>query len=679
MSQNNNILSNLNEQQLDAVRYRDGALLVLAGAGSGKTRIITSRIVNMIQQGVNPHEILAVTFTNKAANEMKKRVRRHVDYPVDIGTFHSICLKILRVHAVNAGLTDGFTIYDDQDQLSIIKECMKELSVDEKELSPKLIRERINRAKDELAGPDEIKDDEVYGIEERLFHPIYQRYEEKLKNNNGVDFGDLIAKTVYMFKNCEDILEEYRERYKYILVDEYQDTNFSQCAFINLLAMKYQNITVVGDPDQSIYEWRGANIENILKFENVFNNVKVIRLEQNYRSTNNILKAANSVISHNVHRKSKNLWSEKGEGEILELTRLDTDREEARYLTNTILNLREEGMSLNDIVGFYRTHAQSRVFEEELMRNNIPYRIIGGLKFYARREIKDLVAYLKVIHNSQDEVSLIRIINVPKRGVGKAAVDKLRAVAEEKQISLYEAIGEYIKLPKAAARLKKSLVDFQVMIEKFKMANQDLPISQLLDLIIEDTGYVTMFELENTLESRVRVENIKEFYSSVLEYEESLEDHARNNALQAYLEFICLQTDLDNFEGEDQLFNLMTLHSAKGLEFPVVFMLGMEDGLLPHGNALGGSLSEIEEERRLCYVGFTRAMQKLFLSFTRIRKVFGYERRQQPSRFLYEIPNKLISRSVHDILKEDQRDFDDYDIDIDSDDLDEEQDYLVID
>ncbi len=647
IKKNNDIFANLNDRQLEAVKYKPAPLLVLAGAGSGKTRVLTTRIVHMIQSGIASEDILAVTFTNKAAKEMKGRVARQVKVPVTIGTFHSICLGILRKNAAHISLADNFTIYDDKDQLSIIKDCMKNLDIDEKMINPKHVRERISRYKDQLQSPKEAADDEA-NYDDGYFIPIYQKYEERLKSCNGVDFGDLIAKTVLLFSLAPEVLQAYHQQFRHILVDEYQDTNFAQYMFINQLAGKHRSITVVGDPDQSIYEWRGASAANMMKFEKDFKGAKVIRLEQNYRSTNTILKAANAVIACNSNRKPKSLWSEKGEGHLIELYRAQTDRMEAQNLIHKILMAKKQGYCPKDMVGFYRTHSQSRVFEEELRRNNIPYMIVGNVKFYARKEIKDLLAYLKVICNVGDEVNLLRIINTPKRSIGKTTVEKLRAIGHHQSLSLYEAIGWYSKESKTPQRLKKILSLFYQMIRIFRESSQVLPLSSLLQAVIDTTGYVAALEQEDTLESKIRIENVREFFASVKEFEESLKGEEHFDVFQAYLEFISLQTEIDAWYEKDELFTLMTLHSAKGLEFPVVFMLGMEEGLLPHANAMNASFEELEEERRLCYVGFTRAMERLYLSYAMSRRTFGYTKRQHPSRFLYEIPPSLLNRTVDD-------------------------------
>ena len=658
--QKTDIFANLNEAQREAVKYKPAPLLVVAGAGSGKTRVLTTRIVHMIQSGIPSEQILAVTFTNKAAKEMKDRVARQVPLPVMISTFHSICLSILRKNAAHISLRGDFIIYDENDQLVIIKDCMKVLGLDDKEINPKGVREQISRCKDRLRTAQEASAEPADG-EDGSFVSIYEEYEKKLNSCNGVDFGGLIAKTVLLFDKAPDVLAQYQEKFRHILVDEYQDTNYAQYVLINQLARKYRSLMVVGDPDQSIYEWRGASAANIMKFEKDFKDAKVIRLEQNYRSTNTILKAANAVIAHNSNRKPKNLWSNRGEGPLIELYRAQNDRLEAQHLIYKILAAKREGYRPKDMVGFYRTHSQSRVFEEELRRNNIPYTIVGGVKFYARKEIKDLLAYLKVIFNPSDEINLSRILNVPKRSIGKTTVDKLQAISRQQGVSLYEAIGQYSQQPKTPERLKKALDRFYGIIKNLRESSAALPLSALVQSVIDRTGYVEELEHENTFEAKARIENIQEFFVSVKEFEDSMSEADRSRALEAYLEFISLQTEIDTWHEEEELFTLMTLHSAKGLEFPVVFMLGMEEGLLPHANALNASLEELEEERRLCYVGFTRAMERLHLSYAMSRRTFGFTKRQHPSRFLYEIPPKLLSRQIDDsLVYDDRKHSDDY-------------------
>ncbi|MDP8212318.1 MAG: UvrD-helicase domain-containing protein [Candidatus Zapsychrus exili] len=636
---NKDIFEGLNKQQLEAVKHGNSPVLVIAGAGSGKTRVITLRIVNLIKQGVPGKEILAVTFTNKAASEMKTRILRYVEDDVTVGTFHSVCLRILRRDGRHIGLRSGFTIYDDQDQLSIIKRCLKELNIDEKAVNPKFIKEKISQCKDRLIPSDNMSSEDIFVAPH--FDDIYKLYEEKLNKNNGVDFGDLIAKTIYLFRKNSEVLDKYRSKFKNILVDEYQDTNYAQHEFICMLSKKHQNIMVVGDPDQSIYEWRSADVENILKFDKIFKGAETIRLEQNYRSTNTILEAANAIISNNVNRKPKELWSDNGKGELIDFFKAQDARMEAAYLVNKLLEYRNQGSSLKDMAGFYRTHAQSRVIEEELIRNNIPYKIVGGVKFYARKEIKDLLAYLKLTRNSSDDVSFLRIINTPRRGIGKAAIEKMSSFAKAKGISLFDAVKEL----SGEKDSKKTLSKFCSMMSEFKGKSTILPLDKLLELIIERTGYVDILESENTTESKARIENIGEFYESILEFQNSLSID-QENALDAYLESIVLQTDIDGHQGYDNQFTLMTLHSAKGLEFPIVFMLGMEEGILPHANSISSSESELEEERRLCYVGLTRAMERLHLSYAQERKIFGFSKYQNPSRFLSEIPPRLINSPI---------------------------------
>ncbi|MFC1808512.1 ATP-dependent helicase [Candidatus Omnitrophota bacterium] len=661
---NMDILELLNKEQRQAVVCNEGKgpLLVLAGAGSGKTRILTSRIIYMIQNNVDPSHILAVTFTNKAAQEMKHRIRAVIDYPVMVGTFHSTCLSILRMHAERVGLKPDFTIYDDIDQLAVIKECMKELGIDSKKTNPKGIRERISMCKDLLKTVESAEED-IVSYEDKVFHAIFKKYQGKLMKYNGVDFGDLIFKTVRLFSDHEDVLSYYQERFQYILVDEYQDTNIAQYVFVNLLAQQYRNITVVGDPDQSIYAWRGANIENILNFEKDYKGATVIRLEQNYRSTNNILRVANKLITHNINRKSKELWSEKGDGELIDMYRAINERDEARHLVSKIIHYLSEGYVLRDLVVFYRIHAQSRVIEEELRRNNINYKIIGGVKFYARKEIKDILAYMRVIDNLADELSLRRIINSPKRGIGKRSLERIVESMNIQTNTFFEAIAMYAQSEEAPKRVKKSLAHFVGVIKKLCEQKHDVSLQQLVEAILDKTAYVSQLQLENTMESRMRLENIEEFINSIAEFEQSLPHDENTDVLRRYLEFISLQTSIDQFDEQEDVFTLMTIHCAKGLEFPIVFIVGLEEDLLPHSNSLQSSFKEVEEERRLCYVGFTRAQEKLCLSYAMMRKLFGYEKMVNPSRFLKEIPQNLISASydLDNLYDLDDDGFDEFD------------------
>ncbi|MCA9401379.1 MAG: UvrD-helicase domain-containing protein, partial [Candidatus Omnitrophica bacterium] len=646
------MLKELNQPQREAVTYTGGALLVLAGAGSGKTRVLTTRIAYLIDQGVSSRHILAVTFTNKSAQEMKHRVNRLIGSYAHIGTFHSIGLGILRQHAERVKRKKDFTILDDQDQTALVKDILKDLNIDQKILTPKRIVERISRFKDDLLQPEDIS------INDRLDEivvQVYDEYERRLKISNAFDFGDLIAHVVRIFESQADVLKTYQTKYQHILVDEYQDTNTAQYRLIKILAANTQNITVVGDPDQTIYEWRGANVENILRFEKDFKDVKVIRLEQNYRSTNRILQAANAIIANNVQRKDKTLWSDKGEGERIELYCAYDEREEARYLTSEIFRLRQKNISLNQMVGFYRTHSQSRVIEEELLRQNIPYKIIGGVKFYARKEIKDLLGYLHVIHNPENEVNLWRIINTPKRGIGLTTVAKVKQYAYSHEIPFFEALQKICETKDVTKGVKSKLTGFHQLIQGFRDKLEQLNLPELLEHVVEETGYVQILEDENTLEAKGRMENIREFYQSLAEFHQALPDDSPADQLRLYLEYISLQTSIDEWKEEESYFTLMTLHSAKGLEFPYVFMLGMEEEILPHANAVNGDMKELEEERRLCYVGFTRAMTQLYLTYAQIRHMYGTTHRQTPSRFLFEIPAALLTRDV-----EVHRGFDDY-------------------
>ncbi len=634
-------LDGLNPAQRQAVTHEGGPLLVLAGAGSGKTRIITARMIYFLRKGLLPSQILAVTFSNKAAREMRARLQPHVRGFVMIGTFHAACLRILRREADKIGLPPDFTVYDAQDQRALIKDCLKSMDIDPRRMHPKAVAERINRSKDYLIFPED--DPDGVSEEERLFQAVYRMYEERMRQCGGLDFGGLIAQTVRLFQRRPEVLRGYQQRYPVILVDEYQDTNEAQARLVTLLAGQTPNVTVVGDPDQSIYEWRGARVENIMRFEQSFPNVTMIRLEQNYRSTNTILQAANAVIACNRFRHHKDLWSEKGQGDPVRVWACADERAEARLLVETIREKQQEGRPLNQMAVFYRTHAQSRVIEEELMRQGVAYRIVGGQKFYERKEIKDLTAYLRLTYNSADEISLLRVINTPRRGLGPAALAKLTALRQKHGGSLFAALpllaGEGAKSLRAGREARA----FYVMIGRFIEASHEVTLAHLVEMVIEETGYARMLEDEGTLEARARLENIKEFYGAVQEFQQNwVQDEGPRDVLGKYLEFLSLQTAVDAWNDQENILALMTLHSAKGLEFPVVFMVGMEEGILPHGNALQGSEREIEEERRLCYVGFTRAMEQLYLLYAGQRTIFGYEYVQDPSRFLSEIPEDLI-------------------------------------
>jgi len=634
------ILAGLNEAQKEAVTYEGGPLLILAGAGSGKTKALTHRIAFFLSRGVPSFNILGVTFTNKAAGEMRERVQRLVKREVWISTFHSTCLRMLRQEAQAAGLKKDFSIYDDNDQLVLIKECLAELNYVERQINPKAIREAISRAKDYLKGPAAIAA-QIGDYFDEVTARTYELYQKKLSAYQALDYGDLIMKTVELLDLNPAVLEAYQERFRYILIDEYQDTNHAQYRFVRCLARKYQNITVVGDPDQSIYSWRGADITNILNFEKDYPNAKWVKLEQNYRSTMNILGAANSLIAHNARRKHKDLWSENGHGDRITLVEGGDEKEEALYVVRQILQYKSQDMRLEDMVIFYRVHAQSRIFEDMLRQFNVRYRIVGGVRFYDRREIKDLMAYLKVMAFPQDELSLKRILNVPARGVGKKTFDLLEAYRKEQSLPLYEAIHAADRISGIGAKVKNSLRGFVRFIEDLKAGKRDLSPKEALERILDETGYLNELQAERTIESQSRIENIREFLGVAQEFEENGLEENRGRMIESFIESLSLQTDLDTWDAEADTLTLMTLHTAKGLEFSVVFMVGLEEGIFPHSNSLGESAEEIEEERRLCYVGMTRAKVKLHLTYASSRKLYGVRGFNLPSRFLNEIPHEL--------------------------------------
>lgn len=636
------LLRQLNPAQREAVAYPDGPLLILAGAGSGKTRALTYRMAYLIAKGVPPFHILGVTFTNKAANEMRQRVRKLVRHDVWISTFHSTCLRILRMEHGPAGLKRNFAIYDEHDELVLIKECLKELNCDERIVSPKSVREAIDRAKDYLKLPERLKEEAMDRTDEAVAE-VYERYEEKLKNLGAVDFGGLIMNTVQLFDKHPTILKKYQERFRYVLIDEYQDTNHAQYRLVNQLAALYKNLTVVGDPDQSIYAWRGADISNILNFEKDYPNAKLIRMEQNYRSVSNVLDAANTLIRHNRQRKHKDLWSENGKGEKIVLHEAADEKEEARIVTDSILSYLESGLGLKDMVVFYRVHAQSRVLEEALRRRKLAYKIIGGVRFYDRKEIKDLIAYLRIIAFPNDDMSLRRILNVPSRGIGSKSIETLEAFAAEGRLSLNETIAKAGKIEGLGKHVRQGLVNFSLFLDSMRRKSKEASASDTLKRIIEYTGYVRLLEEERTIEAKSRVENIKEFFTAVYEFEENFVSDNTATQLEAFIESITLESDVDQLRDQDNVLNLMTLHSAKGLEFRVVFMVGMEEEVFPHVNVLAGGDSALEEERRLCYVGITRAKEKLHLSYADCRRLYGYRSFNLPSRFLGEIPSNLYT------------------------------------
>lgn len=636
------LLNGLNKEQKEAVLHNEGPLLILAGAGSGKTRVLTHRIAHLIkEQGVYPSSILAITFTNKAAREMRERIDSLIgDLCNDmwVGTFHSICIRILRRDIERLGYDRSFVIYDTTDQQVVIKECLKELNLNDKNFPPKSVLETIGKQKDELI--DAAHFEKLYASDFRMgkIAKAYKLYEKKLKSNNALDFDDIIMNTIKLFKQCPEVLEYYQRRFRYILVDEYQDTNTAQYTLVRQLSEAHQNLCVVGDDDQSIYGWRGANIRNILDFEKDFNSCKTIKLEQNYRSTQNILDAANFVISNNTGRKCKSLWTQNKGGSKIVVCENDNEHEEAMYTAREIQRLiNEESRKFKDFAVLYRINAQSRVLEEMFMREGLPYKIVGGQKFYDRKEIKDIIAYLRLIQNPADNVSLKRIINVPKRGIGDTTVEHAENIAIENGFSIFSIISdaqEHSALSRAAQKLEA----FSKMIMRLRTMKETMSITELLDTVINDTGILKEYEVENTVEAQSRVENIKELKSVALEFEKQNE----LNTLEEFLANISLVSDLDNLEEEQDYVVLMTMHSAKGLEFPVVFIPGMEEGVFPGYRAITEGPEQLEEERRLCYVGITRAREKLYLSNARFRTLFGNSSYNRPSRFLSEIPENLV-------------------------------------
>ncbi|MBQ2986697.1 MAG: DNA helicase PcrA [Tyzzerella sp.] len=643
------IYDTLNNKQREAVFYTEGPLLILAGAGSGKTRVLTHRIAYLIEEkGVNPWNILAITFTNKAAGEMRERVDHIVGFGSEsiwVSTFHSTCVRILRRHIDRLGFGTNFTIYDADDQKTLMKDVCKQLQIDTKIYKERNLLAAISSAKDEMILPDEYELNAAGDYHKQKIAKVYREYQKQLKANNALDFDDLLVKTVQLLQTQPDILEYYQERFRYIMVDEYQDTNTVQFKLISILAKKYRNLCVVGDDDQSIYKFRGANIKNILNFEDVFEDAYVIKLEQNYRSTETILQAANGVIRNNYGRKEKALWTENGEGDKLVFEQFDNAYDEADYVVSDIReHVREGERSYNEHAILYRTNAQSRIFEEKFVTANIPYKVIGGINFYARKEIKDLLAYLKTIDNGMDDLAVRRIINVPKRGIGLTTVNRVQENATERGVSFYEALRTADMIPgigKAAAKL----VSFVALIEHFKESAKTMLVSELMQEILDFTGYLDDLEEEGKEEAEARKENIDELLSKIASYEESCEDEAPT--LSGFLEEVALVADVDSLDENSDYVILMTLHSAKGLEFPEVYMVGMEDGIFPsYMTVTEGDLEELEEERRLCYVGITRAMENLTLTCARRRMIRGEMQYNKMSRFLKEIPVHLFGNKV---------------------------------
>jgi len=637
------LLNGLNPEQQEAVKATDGPLLIMAGAGSGKTRVLTHRIAYlMVEKGVNPYNILAITFTNKAAREMRERIKKMMGGTADeiwISTFHSMCVRILRRDIDRIGYNRNFTILDSTDQQSVIKAILKDKNIDPKKFDPRAILGSISSAKNELTTPEEFAKT-TGDYYQQIVSDVYAEYQKRLKRNQALDFDDLIMKTIQLFQRVPEVLEYYQRKFQYIHVDEYQDTNRAQYMLVKLMAARFRNLCVVGDSDQSIYRWRGADIANILSFEKDYPNAKVILLEQNYRSTKRILHAANEVISRNHNRKAKNLWTENQEGSKICYYRADSEQGEAQFVAGRIKELTKEGnRPLSEIAILYRTNAQSRVMEEVLLKSNIEYSIVGGIKFYDRKEIKDILAYLRLIANPDDDISLQRVINVPKRGIGSGSIDKIANFAALHDMTMFEAL-ESIELIGLSPKITKAAAEFRDLISNYAKMLEYLSVTELVEDILEKSGYTEMLTAEKSIEAQSRLENLEEFLSVTKSFEESSED----KSLVAFLTDLALVADIDKLDDDGEKADavvLMTLHSAKGLEFPIVFLIGMEEGVFPHSRSLMEE-AEMEEERRLAYVGITRAENELYLSNAQIRTLFGRTNMNPPSRFIKEIPEDLL-------------------------------------
>ena len=643
------IYEQLNPEQQKAVYQTEGPLLILAGAGSGKTRTLTHRIAYLIdEKDVNPWNILAITFTNKAAGEMRERVDRLVEFGAEsiwVSTFHSTCVRILRRHIESLGYSTSFSIYDTDDQKTLLHQVMKKLDVDQKMYKDRVVMKYISSAKDNLISPEKFCKDASGDYRMMQIGEIYTEYQEALKKNNALDFDDLIMKTVELFRTNEEVLDYYQNRFRYIMVDEYQDTNTAQFELVRLLAAGSRNLCVVGDDDQSIYKFRGANIRNILDFETYFPEAVVIRLEQNYRSTQNILDAANDVIRNNTGRKEKRLWTENEAGKKVTLKGYDNAIVEADQITEEIRNAHHAGAAYSDYAILYRTNAQSRALEERLVNKGIPYQLVGGINFYQRKEIKDILAYLKTVDNGSDDISAARIINVPKRGIGAATIGKVQAFAAEQGISFYEALQNAPYIPTLSrSRALSKIQHFVEQISLFRTMAENYPLHELIENVLETSGYMQELENDDTIENQTRLENIQEFINKAADYE----DHAEGEAtLSAFLEEVALVADIDRMDEEEDKVILMTLHSAKGLEFDYVYLCGMEDGLFPSSMSINSDdPSDLEEERRLAYVGITRARKELTLTWARQRMVNGETRYSRVSRFCTEIPASVLSTNT---------------------------------
>ncbi|KSU61647.1 ATP-dependent DNA helicase PcrA [[Bacillus] enclensis] len=637
------LLNGMNPQQAEAVKATEGPLLIMAGAGSGKTRVLTHRIAYlMVEKGVNPYNILAITFTNKAAREMKDRINNILGGASEniwISTFHSMCVRILRRDIDRIGMNRNFTILDSTDQQSVIKSILKDKNIDPKKFDARSILGSISSAKNELITPEEFSKT-AGGYYDQVVSDVYTEYQKRLRKNQALDFDDLIMTTIHLFQRVPEVLEFYQRKFQYIHVDEYQDTNKAQYMLVKLMASRFQNLCVVGDSDQSIYRWRGADIANILSFEKDYPRANVILLEQNYRSTKRILQAANEVIQKNSNRKPKNLWTENHDGEKISYYRADSEQTEAQFVTGKIKEMVDSGKrKYSDFAILYRTNAQSRVMEEVLLKSNIEYSIVGGIKFYDRKEIKDILAYLRLIANPDDDISLQRVINVPKRGVGATSVDKIARYAADHDISMFSALEEadFIGL---SPKITKAVIEFKEMVKGYTGMQEYLSVTELVEEILEKSGYTDMLKAEKSIESQSRLENLDEFLSVTKSFEQSNDD----KSLVAFLTDLALVADIDKLDEDDQPKDsviLMTLHAAKGLEFPVVFLMGMEEGVFPHSRSLMEE-DEMEEERRLAYVGITRAEEELYMTNAQMRTLFGQTKMNPVSRFISEIPADLL-------------------------------------
>lgn len=637
------ILNGLNPEQKEAVKATEGPLLIMAGAGSGKTRVLTQRIAYlMVEKGVNPYNILAITFTNKAAKEMRQRIAAVLggaSEDIWISTFHSMCVRILRKDIDRIGYNRNFTILDTTDQQSVIKGILKDRNIDPKKYDPRAILASISSSKNELVTPEEFAKT-AGDYFSQIVSDVYTEYQRRLRKNQALDFDDLIMQTIHLFQRVPEVLEYYQRKFQYIHVDEYQDTNRSQYMLVKLLASRFRNLCVVGDSDQSIYAWRGADISNILSFEKDYPNAKVVMLEQNYRSTKRILQAANQVIANNSGRKDKNLWTENEDGNKIYYYRADSEQGEAQFVIGKIQELRREtSLNLSDIAILYRTNAQSRVMEEMLLKSNIEYSIVGGIKFYDRKEIKDTLAYLRLIANPDDDISFQRVINVPKRGIGSSSVDKIANFAAMHDMSMYQAL-EAVELIGLSPKITKAASEFRDLIQNYTRMQEYLSVTELVEEVIDKSGYVDMLKAEKSIEAQSRLENIEEFMSVSKNFEDANDD----KSLIAFLTDLALVADIDKLDDDGKQADsvvLMTLHSAKGLEFPIVFLIGLEEGVFPHSRSLMEE-GEMEEERRLAYVGITRAEKQLYLTNAQMRTLFGRTNMNPPSRFVKEIPEDLL-------------------------------------